>query len=107
MNETLLLLEGTGHLAIQADLSKQDEIDSLVENCPVINGCVHSAGIPKICGVKYINRVLLEEIVNINEIAPILLTSSLLKKKKLSKEASIVFIASMSGVYIANIGEAP
>ena len=107
LNETLLLLEGTGHLAIQADLSKQDEIDSLVENCPVINGCVHSAGIPKICGVKYINRVLLEEIVNINEIAPILLTSSLLKKKKLSKEASIVFIASMSGVYIANIGEAP
>ena len=107
LNETLLLLEGTGHLAIQADLSKQDEIDSLVENCPVINGCVHSAGIPKICGVKYINRVLLEEIVNINEIAPILLTSSLLKKKKLSKEASIVFIASMSGVYIANIGEDP
>lgn len=40
LNETLLLLEGTGHLAIQADLSKQDEIDSLVENCPVINGCV-------------------------------------------------------------------
>lgn len=86
LNETLLLLEGTGHLAIQADLSKQDEIDSLVENCPVINGCVHSAGIPKICGVKYINRVLLEEIVNINEIAPILLTSSLLKKKNCQKK---------------------
>lgn len=107
LNETLSLLEGEGHIVIPADLSKQDGINFLVENCPIIQGCVHSAGIPKICGVKHINRVLLEEIININEIAPILLTSLLLKKKKLQKNASIVFIASMSGVYIANTGEAP
>lgn len=107
LNDTLSLLKGEGHFAIKADLSEQLEIDSLTENCPVINGCVHCAGIPKICGVKHINRTLLEEIININEIAPILLTSSLLKKKKLQKGASIVFIASMSGVYIANTGEAP
>lgn len=107
LDETLSLLEGEGHLAIQTDLSTQEGIDFLVGNCPVIHGCVHSAGIPKICGVKYISRALLEEIINVNEVAPILLTSSLLKKKKLQKGSSIVFIASMSGVYIANTGEAP
>ena len=107
LNETLALLEGEGHIAIQADLSKQEEIDKLVDQCPELNGVVHSAGIPKICNVKNIKRDLLEEIVNVNEIAPILLTSALLKKKKIQKKSSIVFIASMSGVFIANTGEAP
>ncbi len=107
LNETMSMLEGEGHIAIAADLSKQENIDSLVAQCPAINGVVHSAGIPKICGVKHIERNLLEEIVNVNEIAPILLTSGLLKKKKLQKKSSIIFIASISGVCVANVGEAP
>lgn len=107
LNETLEQLEGEGHIAIRADLSKQEDIDALVAQCPELNGVVNSAGIPKICAVKHINRDLLEEIVNTNEIAPILLTSGLLKKKKIQKGSSIVFIASMSGVFIANTGEAP
>ncbi len=107
LNETMSMLEGEGHIAIAADLSKQEDIDSLVAQCPAINGVVHSAGIPKICGVKHIERNLLEEIVNVNEIAPILLTSGLLKKKKLQKKSSIIFIASISGVCVANVGEAP
>ncbi|WP_270429746.1 SDR family oxidoreductase [Butyricimonas virosa] len=107
LNETLSMLEGDGHIAIQADLSSQDDIDKVVAECPEINGVVHSAGIPKICGVKNIKRDLLQEIVNVNELAPILLTSGLLKKKKLVKKSSVVFIASMSGVFIGNTGEAP
>lgn len=107
LNETLEQLEGEGHIAIRADLSKQEDIDALVAQCPELNGVVNSAGIPKICAVKHISRDLLEEIVNTNEIAPILLTSGLLKKKKIQKGSSIVFIASMSGVFIANTGEAP
>jgi len=107
LNDTLSQLGGEGHLAIYADLSKQEDIDALVEQSPALNGVIHSAGIPKICGVKHIDRSLLEDIVNVNEIAPILLTSGLLKKKKIMKKSSIVFIASMSGVYIANTGEAP
>ena len=107
LNETLHSLEGEGHMAVQADLSKQEDIDYLVEECPSINGCVHSAGIPQISAVKHINREMLEEIVNVNEIAPILLTSQLLKKKKLLRKSSIVFIASMSGVFMANTGEGP
>ncbi|MDD4729367.1 MAG: SDR family NAD(P)-dependent oxidoreductase [Dysgonamonadaceae bacterium] len=106
LEKTLSMLAGDGHKAIQADLSKQEEIDRLVEQSPTINGIVHSAGIPKICAVKYIDRTLLEEIVNVNELAPILLTTGLLKKRKLQKKSSVVFVASMSGVFIGNIGEA-
>lgn len=107
LNETAGMLSKEEHKVIVSDLSTQEGIDKLVSECPILNGCVHSAGIPKISAVKHITRDLLEEIVNINELAPILLTSSLLKKKKLSKGSSIVFIASMSGIFMANTGEAP
>ena len=36
-----------------------------------------------------------------------MLTSALLKKKKIQKKSSIVYIASISGVCVSNVGEAP
>lgn len=107
LNETFRALEGEGHIAVITDLSEQAGIEKLVAACPELNGCVHSAGIPKICAVKYVVRELIEEILNVNTVAPILLTSLLLKSKKLQKKSSIVFISSISGVCIANTGESP
>ena len=107
LNETLKLLSGERHQIICADLSNQEGLDSLIDQCPPIHGVVHCAGIPKICDVKHIKRDLLNEIANINEIAPILLTSGLLKKKKLQKGSSIIFIASISGICVSNVGESP
>jgi NAD(P)-dependent dehydrogenase (short-subunit alcohol dehydrogenase family) len=105
LNETFSLLYGDGHLIIQADLSNQSELEKLVELLPLINGCVHSAGIPQMCAVKYLNRETLNEIFNINTFGPMLLTSLLLKKKKFHKKSSIVFVSSISGVNTANNGE--
>jgi NAD(P)-dependent dehydrogenase (short-subunit alcohol dehydrogenase family) len=107
LNETFALLEGKNHNIVQADLSKQEDIEYLVTEAPELNGCVHSAGILKIATVKFINRNLMEDILNVNTIAPILLTSLLLRKKKLQKKSAVVFISSISGVYVANTGEAP
>jgi len=107
LHETLTQMSGDGHCVISADLSCQEGVDSLVEQCPLIHGVVHCAGIPKICDIKHIKRELLNEIININEIAPMLLTSGLLKKKKLQKGCSIVFVASISGVCVSNVGESP
>lgn len=105
LQDTLSQLQGEGHLALQADLSTQEGVDALVEQCPSINGFVPCAGIPKMQSVKHINRKDLEEIVWINQEVPIILTSELLKKKKLQKKSSIVFIASLSGIFVANMGE--
>lgn len=107
LKATFDLLEGDGHLMVIADLSRQEEIEKLVETTPVINGLVNSAGIPKICPIKFIDRETITEIMNVNTFAPILLISLLLRKKKLQKKSSIVLISSMSGVCIANTGEGP
>ena len=107
LQKTFDQLEGEGHIQIVADLSKQEDIERLANEVPELNGFVNSAGIPKICPVKRIDRQTLEEIMNVNAIGPILLTSQLLRKKKLQKKSSIVLIASISGVCMANTGEGP
>jgi NAD(P)-dependent dehydrogenase (short-subunit alcohol dehydrogenase family) len=105
LNETFSALEGEGHVIIEADISIQEDIERLVSESPLLNGCVNNAGIPKISTVGFINRDSIEEILNINTIGPILLTSLLLKKRKLQKQSSIVFISSISGVVVSNTGE--
>ena len=105
LNETLQMLEGEGHKFIVADLSKQDQIDQLVSECPVVNGYVHSAGVLKLCTTKSVNRQILEESIETNTVAPIMLTNGLLRKKKLKASSSIVYISSLSGVFIGGTGE--
>lgn len=107
LQKTFDQLEGEGHIQIVADLSIQEDIERLADEVPALNGFVNSAGIPKICPVKRIDRQTLEEIMNVNAFGPILLTSQLLRKKKLQKKSSIVLIASISGVCMANTGEGP
>ena len=107
LQKTFDQLEGEGHIQIVADLSVQEDIERLANEVPELNGFVNSAGIPKICPVKRIDRQTLEEIMNVNAFGPILLTSQLLRKKKLKKKSSIVLIASISGVCMANTGEGP
>lgn len=105
LKETFDCLVGDGHISVIADLTSQEGFDKLVEECPALNGFVPCAGIPQINNVKHISRKDLLEIVEINQNVPILLTSALLKKKKLQKKSSIVFIASLSGIYVANPGD--
>ena len=105
LNETYLSLNGNNHIQIIADLSNNDDLNSLVEQCPQLDGFVSNAGIPKLMIVKFIQKESLEEIMGINTIAPILLTSALIKRKKVIKGGSIVFISSISGVNISTLGE--
>lgn len=107
LKETLSQMEGEGHQIIIADLGKQDGIDKVVKESPELDGYVHSAGIPALRAVKNIDRTLMQEMYNINAIAPITLTSLLVKKKILKKRSSIVLIASTSGIFVGNVGEAP
>lgn len=53
---------------------------------------------------KFMKRENFEEIVENNIVAPILLTSKLLKKKKILKNGSVVFTSSIDGPSIGSIG---
>lgn len=105
LNETFQQLEGTGHCQFPADLSVFEEIEKLVEFCPAIDGLSQNAGIAKIIPVKKITESVLENVMQTNAIAPIMLTQMLLKKKKLKAKGSIVFTSSLSGIYCVHYGE--
>ncbi len=105
LTETLELMEGDGHQVIAADLSKQEDIECLVAEVPALDGCVLCAGIPQVCPVKHFRRNDIEDIFSVNAFAPIMITSGLLKKKKIRKGASVVLIESVSGVFVGTKGD--
>ena len=104
LQETLSLLKGNGHLAIVADLLDEESLRLLVDQCPEINGLVNNAGSTIMIPTQFISRDKLMQVLEVNTIAPILLTQQLLKKKKLGKGASVVITDSISGVKIASPG---
>lgn len=96
LNETLSQMEGDGHQMYSVDLCDKDALIAMVDSLPVLDGVVLCAGIIKTMPVKNISEVALEEIFNTNIIADIRIVSRMLKKKKLNKGASVVFISSVS-----------
>lgn len=109
LNEALSSLakvEAGEHIAIKADLTNADELNSLVEQIPEINGFVCNAGVMKLVLTQFITEEELTRIQKINLNAPILLTRAILKKKKIKKGGSIVFTASAAGIYRVSAGNA-
>lgn len=104
LQETLDALEGSGHQMIVADIANDDQIDYLVDQIPAINGLVNNAGITETCPTQFIKRDKLNRVMEVNTIAPILLTQRILKKKKLGKGGSIVFTCSISGTCVCGGG---
>ena len=104
LEQTLSLMdkEGSGHQMIISDLSLESSVTELVSTINVnLDGIVHCAGftIPK--PFKFYDKEDLDSMMSVNFNAPFWLTQTLLKKKKISKGASIVFISSISGVWVS------
>lgn len=105
LDETYNLLEGSDHIKIIADLTKEQDIENLADNVPQLDGFSNNAGITKVVLVKHISRSSLSDIFSTNTIGPIILTQTLIKKGKINRPGSIVFTSSLSGVYCVHYGE--
>lgn len=103
LNETLNQLEGNGHQMIVTDLTVQEDINALVEKCPVLDGLVNNAGVIKGKPVSFLKLEDLQDVYQVNVFGVALLTKGLLRKKKMAKGSSIVFTSSIS-TYITATG---
>ena len=81
---------------IVADLTRQEGIEELVSKLPKLDGIVHCAGVGSTLFCKNISEKDIDAIMRPNFVAPVLLQSSLLANKKISKAASVVIIASLA-----------
>ena len=94
--DTLSQMPGDGHEMVSGDLTDSVALESIVNSIPKLDGIVHSAGIGTRILCKNIVEADIDQIVSTNFKAPVLLQTEILRKKKLNKGGSIVFIASMS-----------
>lgn len=112
LKETFEALAGVNNKMIVADLVKEDDIERIANESPLLDGVVHSAGIGDRSLLSSVSPKRIEKVMVINFKAPVLLQKSLLKKKKIADSSSIVFIASRAphaptvgnGLYAASKG---
>jgi NAD(P)-dependent dehydrogenase (short-subunit alcohol dehydrogenase family) len=71
----------------------------LISELPQIDGFVHCAGKIQPFPIKYIKQKHIDDLFSINLNSAILLSSGLLKAKKLNQGASVVFISSISAEF--------
>lgn len=112
LNETLSLMPIGDHMVISADLTIAEDINRLVDSLPKLDGFVQCAGVGSRVACKDVTQETIDHTMNANFEAPVLLQSAILRKKKINKAASIVYIASIAawspsmgnGIYSASKG---
>lgn len=97
LKKTLSALPGNTHLSITADLLEQIDREKLAREIPHLDGLVHCSGVVKPFPVKFLDQAKLDETLNINYEAPVLMMAAILKQKKINRDASLVFLSSISG----------
>lgn len=97
LQQTFDRLQGDGHSLVIADLTVPDDIQTLVSQCPSLHGVVYSTGISEIKPARFITSDDIRKNFEVGFDAPVLLTTALLRGKKLvAKDCALVFISSIS-----------
>lgn len=100
-NECLM---SDGHLFIQRDLTDEEQVKALIEQCPVVDGVACCAGVANMNPFMFVTADEVERVFKVNCIAPVMLVNRLLKAKKLGKGSSVVFVSSVDGPKIVHAG---
>lgn len=104
LQETLgMTSEGT-HVVLKCDLTSADERETLVNKVGKLDGVVNCAGVGMTLPFKFCTEKELGRIMDINFFGPIYLVQALAKGKKINKNASIVYMASIDGTVTGHIG---
>ena len=105
LDETFSQLEIGNHSIITADLTDRTSVNQMMGARPMLDGVVHCAGMGQRVLCKVATEKDVDSVMDVNYKGPVLLQTDLIKNKKISKGASIVFIASISS-WLPSIGNA-
>lgn len=104
LTETFSLLEGNNHKMVICDLNNSEEVVSLIESLPEVNGVINNAGYTTFAPIQFIDECVMKGMYEVNTIAPIMILRTLIKKKKIRRGASVVFTSSLSGLGRTSVG---
>ena len=91
-------------LQFQLDLTDSENLVSVIEQLPKLDGLVNAAGIASTTLFQFATPEKIRGIFDVNFFGPVEFTRLLLKKKRINKGASIVFFSSVDGPLNVHIG---
>ena len=105
LNDTFLQLEGEGHSVIKAELTSAEDLERMLSCLPILDGLVLCAGIGGMTKpLLFTTKDSFSKVFDVNVFSTVELLKLIVKKKKLSKPASVVFVSSIGGVRVYNPG---
>ena len=106
LDETISLMKGRGHKMVSADLTIPSEVEKLIGEVPIVNGVVLSAGKGLTLPIKFSTKEKYKDIFNVNFFSQVEVLRLLVREKKIKEGGSVVFVGSVGGVEVFNIGGA-
>jgi NAD(P)-dependent dehydrogenase (short-subunit alcohol dehydrogenase family) len=104
LHETLCLCAEKNHKTVLLDLNNAAQTEEFISKVDKLDGIVNSAGIANTQLFNFLREESLKEVMDTNFFAPILFIQKLVKKKKINPNSSILFLASIAGTTITNLG---
>ncbi|CAH0136444.1 3-oxoacyl-[acyl-carrier-protein] reductase FabG [Massilia sp. Bi118] len=109
LQQTMALMDAAssgGHVACEGDLTDMAQLDMLVAAAGEVDGVVHAAGISSLSPMRMLRESFMQNTLNNNFMAPLMLTQKFLFKKSLRNNASIVFLSSIAA-HTGTVGLSP
>ena len=94
------------HQIVVADLTKEDDVTSLLDSIEPVDGVVLCAGQGVVIPLKMATRKRFDPIFEVNYFAPVELLRQMNKKRLLNDGCSLVFVASIGGIDSITVGNA-
>lgn len=104
LDATMSELDGDRHQHFIVNLFDENSWEDLLTGDFILDGIASCAGIADMNPFTFINKAEFDRVFGVNFFGPILLIKALLKKKKLNKGASVVFVSSIDGPKIVHPG---
>lgn len=104
LQKTFEELEGTNKMQILADLCSDEDVKALVNEVPSLDGVVFCAGQAMTLPFGFASTEKFEELFKVNFFSSVEMLRLLIKKKKINKDASVVFISSVDGNNTFHVG---
>jgi len=94
LNTLMSQLDGDGHISMSGNLCNQEFLQIIADSVPELNGIFLCAGVSDTTLVKFLTEEKIDRVFNVNVKAPVMMLKYLLKKKKIAKGGSLVWMSS-------------
>ena len=104
LEETYTRMVGDGHSMVVFDQIDENEVSEVISSLNEVDGIVLCAGIGMTKPLVFSNKETYEKVFNTNFFSTVNIPRLFVKHKKIRKNASVVFVSSIGGIFHFNPG---